>query len=96
MLFDHYIRTISATEHALEILAAVASMGLGAVNEQANGERIQVIDTRTGGVCFDWDSRLKPLGPVGDYHADISPSGALVAAVAWGKLMIYKMPITCP
>jgi hypothetical protein len=77
-------------------LAAAATLGLGSANEQANGERIQVIDTKTGGVCFDWDSKLKPLGLAGEYHADISPSGGLVAVVGWGKLMIYRMPNTCP
>ena len=96
ILFDHYTRTVSASERSLEALAAAATLGLGSANEQANGERIQVIDTKTGGVCFDWDSKLKPLGLAGEYHADISPSGGLVAVVGWGKLMIYRMPNTCP
>lgn len=95
ILFDHYTRTVSFLQHALEIGATLATLGLGAPNQDANGERIQVIDTRTGGVCFDWDSTLRLLGSAGEYHADISPSGQLVAAVAWGKLMIYRLPRRC-
>lgn len=95
ILFDHYTRTVSFLQHALEIGATLATLGLGAPNQDANGERIQVIDTTTGGVCFDWDSPLRLLGSAGEYHADISPSGQLVAAVAWGKLMIYRLPRRC-
>jgi len=95
VLFDHYTRTISFLERALETAIALLSLGLGVADQPANGERIQVVDTRSGGVCFDWASPLRPLGPAGEFHADISPSGRLVAAVAWGNLMIYKLPKTC-
>ena len=74
---------------------ALVTLGVGAPEEKANGERIQVIDTRSSGVCFDWDSTTRLLGRPGEYHADISPSGELVAAVAWGKLMIFRLPTSC-
>jgi len=46
-------------------------------------------------VCFNLGSPEKLLGRVGGYHADLSPSGRLVAVSTLSDLAIYRLPETC-
>jgi hypothetical protein len=93
--FDTYTRTISSTQRISEFIESLFSLGMGP-NIEANGEAVHVIDTRTGGKCFDLQSPKHLLGLAGEYHADISPSGRFVAVLAAQKLSLYELPGSCP
>jgi len=92
MLFDHFTRTVSALERAVEKVAD----GIGlAIPEESNGETIRIIDSLTGKVCVNLESPGKLMGRVGSYHADLSPSGRLVAISTPKELSIYSVPKVC-
>jgi hypothetical protein len=67
-------------------------MGVG--DEEPNGEMALVIDTRSGKQCFEWNSSTNLLVG-GQLHADIDPSGRLVAIMSPTALNIYKLPEEC-
>lgn len=92
MLFDHYTRAVSAWEKMLE--TAVDGLGFSSP-EQPNGEKITTVDTITGGTCFDLESPRKLLGSTGGFHADLAPSGNLVAVATVTELNIYQLPSDC-
>jgi len=96
MLFDHFSRRISIFRNAGEIFVAFATLGMGVSDEMDNREEIRVLDTSTGGWCFDW-KRSFPEGSVGfdRGHATISPSGEFVAIATEGTLAIYRLPAVC-
>jgi hypothetical protein len=96
MLFDHYSRRISILRSAGEDFVAFATLGMGVSDELDNREEVRVIDTSTGGWCFDW-KRSFPKGSVGfdRGHAAISPSGEFVAIATEGTLAIYRLPAVC-
>jgi hypothetical protein len=94
VLFDNYTRRISFGEKLYESFTDLITLGMG-IPTESKGELIQVVDTRTGGVCLEWDSPEKQLGRPGDYHADISPSGRLVATVSAEALSLYLLPAGC-
>jgi hypothetical protein len=52
-------------------------------------------NTTTGKICFNLENRGQMFGNAGEYHADISPSGRLVALVTTSKLSVYKIPEVC-
>lgn len=94
LLFDHYTRKVPLLQSVGEDILAVSTLGVGAVDQDDNGEAIRVLDTVTGKTCFDWKDP-KHLIDAGRYHADISPDGRLVAVVVEGTLTIYALPDSC-
>ncbi|MGB0011175.1 MAG: hypothetical protein WBQ03_06180 [Candidatus Sulfotelmatobacter sp.] len=72
---------------------AAAAMGAGA-DEEPNGETVLVIDTRSGKQCFEWNSSANLL-VAGQFHADIDPSGRLIAIMTPTTLNIYRLPQSC-
>ena len=89
MLFDHFIQTPTTLGELID-----QCLGLP-VPRGANGETIWVVDTSSAGACFEWDSPGQLLGQVGQRHADLSPSGRLLAAVTPTQLAVYRLPETC-
>ena len=94
LLYDRYTRHASIAQHVKEDTIAIATLGMGVANEDDNGEMVRVIDTANGKQCFEWDSKTGIL-PAGDYHADINPSGQLVAIVTQANLRVYRLPEDC-
>lgn len=93
--FDQYTRTVPAFQSFLEAVGALLSFGMGAADQQPNGEFVQVVDVKSGKSCFSWDGQRAPLGRAGEYHADISPSGSLLAMVTRTSLLVYRLPKVC-
>lgn len=94
LLFDHYTRKVPLPRSVGEDILLMGTLGVGAVDQDDNGEAIRVLDTVTGKTCFDWKDP-KHLIDAGRYHADISPDGKLVAVVVGGTLTIYALPDSC-
>jgi hypothetical protein len=55
---------------------------------------VLVVDTRSGKQCFEWNSTANLL-LAGQLHADIDPSGRLVAIMTATTLNIYRLPENC-
>jgi hypothetical protein len=91
ILYDRHTRHIPLAQRIKE--EEIAKMGVGA-DEEPNGEMVLVIDTKTGKKCFEWSSQTNLL-VVSQYHADIDPSGRLVAIMTPTTLSIYKLPEVC-
>jgi hypothetical protein len=91
LLFDRYQHNVSL---AKRVVGAVIDALGSALPEESNAEVVRVVDVLTGAVCFN----LEPgalLGQAGGYHADLSPSGGLVAVATSTDLKIYRLPKTC-
>lgn len=56
-----------------------------------NEERIRVVEVNTGKICFNYYQRIS----FQDRHADISPSGELVAVLTRSSIEIYRLPAHC-
>jgi hypothetical protein len=91
ILCDRYTLDIPLTRKIEEY--AAAAMGVG-VDDEPNGEMVLVIDTRSGKRCFEWNSRSNLL-VASQLHADIDPSGRLVAIMTPTTLNIYRLPEGC-
>ena len=87
LLFDHFIRTAPGWEKIFDRVLGVP--------EQSNGEIVQVVDTTTGGVCFELEMKSKLLGYAGGYHADLSPSGRWVVVATPADISIYGLAEKC-
>jgi hypothetical protein len=95
LLYDQTVRTVPAQRNIGETTSAVATLGVGAIDEIPNGELVRVLDTITGKICFDWKDP-KHLANMGVYpHAALSPSGKFVALVTEGELSVYRLPDVC-
>jgi hypothetical protein len=94
LLYDRYIRAVPLLQRVGEDSIAIATLGAGTVEERTTGEAVRVVDTTAGGICFEWKDP-KGFMNEGVYHADISPSGRLVALVTRGDLFVYRLPTTC-
>jgi len=94
VLYDNSTRTVPFIQSVGEIILAVVTMGVGVGDEQSNSEAVRVIDTTTGGTCFDWKDPKHPVD-WGLYHAALSPSGKLMALVTRGELFVYRLPDVC-
>jgi hypothetical protein len=94
LIYDYYKRRVSFLRNARETAVAVATLGVGAVDEIANGETVRVVDTATGNICFEWNSPRLPEIAIG-YHADVSPSGKYAAVITDDSLSIYALPESC-
>jgi hypothetical protein len=92
ILYDRYTRHIPLAQKKIEESAAVAMAGGG--DEEPNGETVLVIDTRSGKHCFEWKSSTNLL-VAGQFHADIDPSGRLIAIMTPTTLNIYRLPEGC-
>ncbi len=94
VLYDSFTRRVGAVQATKEKALAVATMGMSTDGDVPNGEMIRVIDTRTGKSCFEWYGNEKLLPPFAD-HADIDPTGRLVAIMTQGNLSIFRLPDSC-
>jgi hypothetical protein len=95
LLYDQTVRTVPALQNIRETALAVATLGVGVIDEVPNGELVRVLDTITGKICFDWTDP-KHLANMGVYpHAALSPSGKFVALVTEGELRVYRLPDVC-
>jgi hypothetical protein len=92
ILFDRYTRSVPLSERFIEWLFDAFGT---VISEEANGETVRVMETMTGRVCFNLENRGKLLGKAGQYHADLSPSGRLVAVATQVELNIYELPERC-
>ena len=86
MLFDTYASRNSLADRIFDSLGSV----IVPVPEESNWESVAVVDTRSGRWLFHVEGPL--LGPAGQYHADLSPSGKLVAVATREELAIYAVP----
>jgi hypothetical protein len=91
LLFDAYQHTSSPAERALSAVADALGSTLA---EEAKAEIVRVIDVATGASCFDLQPGLL-LGDAGEYHADLSPSGRLIAVATLTDLTVYRLPAAC-
>jgi hypothetical protein len=94
VLHETFTRRVGAAQAFKEKALAVATMGMSTDGDVPNGEMIRVMDTRTGKRCFEWYGTEKLLPPFSD-HADIDPSGRLVAIMTQGRLSIFALPDSC-
>ena len=95
LLYDSFTRRVGVAQGVKEKAPEMATMGMSADGDAPNGELIRVIDTRTGKACFEWYGNEKLLPPYAD-HADIDPSGRLVAVMTQGSLSIFGLSAGCP
>lgn len=92
----NFSRKLSLVHRAGEIIVAVMTLGMGVSDEVDNRREIRIVDTRTGGMCFDRLRRF-PTGSASPFEnaAAISPSGKFVAVAEERYLSIYQLPSTC-
>jgi hypothetical protein len=57
----------------------------------SDGEKIRVLDTHTGGVCFSLDHPMNE-DREGEMHASISPAGNRVAVLTASEISVYQLP----
>jgi len=93
LLFDRYLRNVGFGRRLVELIADALGPPL---LEEANGEVVRVIDVSTGATCLNLESPHALLGQAGEYHADLSPSGSLVAIATSTELTVYHLPTICP
>ena len=94
ILYDRYTRRIPLAQKIEEDAIAIATMGVGVGDEKPNGEMVLVIETRSGRQCFEWNSSTNLL-LAGQFHADIDPSGRLIAIMTRNTLNVYALPEGC-
>jgi hypothetical protein len=94
ILFDRFTRHVGLLRNIAEGAVAFGSLGMGVEDEVSNGEQVTVIDSSIGRPCFTWSSRTELL-PEGDYHADIDPTGKLVAIMTSTTLFVFRLPSGC-
>jgi len=90
LLYDSFTRRVGAAQTVLEDAMVVPSMGMSTDGDVPNGETVQVVNTGSGKACFEWYGGEKLLPPFVD-HADITPSGQLVAIMTQGTLAIFHV-----
>jgi hypothetical protein len=94
LLYDSFTRRVGLAQTIKEDALVEPSMGMSADGYVPNGEVVRVIDTGSGRPCFEWYGKEKLLPPFGD-HADVDPSGRLVAIMTQESLAIYRLPDAC-
>lgn len=95
LLYDSFTRRVGPAQTIKEKALVVPSMGMSTDGDVPNGEVVRVIDTASGKQCFEWYGKEKLLPPFVD-HADIDPSGRLVAIMTQGTVAILRLPDACP
>jgi hypothetical protein len=88
LLFDHFLANTSLADRALDFVAETLGLTLP---KESKGEVVRVVDVSTGTVYFDLERANMLLGEPGSYHADISPSGDLVAVSTTNQVTIYRL-----
>jgi hypothetical protein len=94
LLYDSFTRRVGLAQTIKEGALLVPTMGMEADGWVPNGEVVRVIDTGNGKPCFEWHGKEKLLPPFGD-HADVDPSGRLVAIMTQATLAIFRLPDPC-
>jgi hypothetical protein len=94
LLFDSFTRRVGLAQTIMEDTLAVPTMGMRGDGYVPNGEVVRVTDTRSGKRCFEWYGKEDLLSPFMD-HADIDPSGQLVAIMTRRNLAVFKLPDAC-
>ena len=94
VLYDSFTRRVGLAQTIKEDALLVPTMGMEADGWVPNGEVVRVTDTRSGKQCFEWYGRENLLPPFED-HADVDPTGRLVAIMTQGTLALYKLPDAC-
>jgi hypothetical protein len=94
LLYDSFTRRVGFAQDIMEKALIVPSMGMSTDGDVPNGEVVRVIDTGSGKQCFEWYGKEKLLPPFVD-HADVDPSGQLVAIMTRGALAIFRLPDAC-
>ena len=94
LLFDMLTRHVGWVQSIKEKAMVLPTMGMSADGEVPNGETVHVIETQSGKQCFEWKGDATSL-PLRGAHADIDPSGRLVAIVTHESLAIYHLPDAC-
>jgi hypothetical protein len=94
LLFDSLTRHVGLVQSMKEKALVLPTMGMSADGEFPNGEMVRVIETRSGRRCFEWKGEANSL-PMFGSHADIDPSGRLVAILTPESLAIYRLPDAC-
>jgi hypothetical protein len=96
LLFDDTSRKVTVFRSVGEIALALGTLGAGVGDQFDNRQEVRVVDTVTGGFCFDW-RRSFLMGA--ELHfanvASISPLGEFVAIAAEKTLSIYHLPVVC-
>lgn len=92
LLFDHYRSNLSLGERVIGVITEA----LGTVSpEEPNSEVIRVIDVSSGRACLNLESVATLFGKAGSYHADLSPSGGLIAVGTTHEVSVYRLPTVC-
>jgi hypothetical protein len=94
VLYDSFVRSVGLWQGIAEKALVLPTMGMSADGQVPNGEVVRVIDTRSGNTCFDWREKENLLPPFVD-HADIAPSGRMVAAVTQRTLNVFALTEGC-
>jgi hypothetical protein len=94
LLYDSFTRRVGLAQDIKEKALILPSMGMSTDGDVPNGEVVRVIDTGSGKQCFEWYGKEKLLPPFVD-HADVDPSGQLVAIMTRGALAIFRLPDVC-
>ncbi len=94
LMYDRFTRHVGLAQTIMEGALVLPTMGMSTDGDVPNGEMVSVIDTVSGKTCFEWNGKDKLLS-IGGYHADINPSGRLVAIMTQGTLAIYRLPDSC-
>ncbi len=92
LLFDMYLPDPSFSEKIKTFLDDLTGVYLP---HESIGEAVSVLETSTGSICFESRSPAALFGMPGEYHADISPSGEMVAIATTERLLVYRLPTTC-
>ena len=94
LLYDSFTRRVEPAQAMMENALVVPTMGMSTDGDVPNGEVVRVIDTGNGKPCFEWYGKEKLLPPFVD-HADIDPTGRLVAIMTQGTLAVFRLPEAC-
>jgi hypothetical protein len=94
LLHDSFTRRVGLAQTIRDDALLVPTMGMEADGWVPNGEAVRVTDTGSGKRCFEWYGKENLLSPFED-HADIDPSGRLVAIMTHATLAVFKLPDEC-
>jgi hypothetical protein len=94
VLFDRITRHVGLAQRIEEDALILPSMGMSTDGDSPNGELVSVVDTGSGKQCFEWQIKDEFIDEL-SRHADIDPSGRLVAIISRGTLGIYRLPDIC-
>jgi hypothetical protein len=94
LLFDSFTRRVGPVQTITDDAIVLPTMGMSSDGDTPNGEMVRVIDTTSGKRCFQWYGVDRLLPPFAD-HADVNPSGRLVAIMTQGTLAVFELPDIC-